>query len=446
MIDLFWVLPLAIAMGIVVGILPGMSSVVGMILAMPLIGHLSVHEILMFFACYLCVVQYYGSMSALLFRIPGETSSLPVLIASQGLKARPIIKSIKITALGSFVASMLGIIVLFLIFSIDKNVWIAFFDTKFLMIFLAGIFLLLIVRGHVWLNILLVSSGVMISNLHEMPMMFRACSQYPWSCFVLQPADITLILLSIYSVPLLFGRATKFHSEQRCEVQHTVHWKSFWPYRWVQIKHGMLGMIIGLVPGMGVTLASNISAKLQSMRRPRNRLAIMSAAESSNNSATISSLIPFLMLGLPITASELYLDAWLLVFKNSTVNFELFYQSVDTPIGSMPYYVIFLAGLLCVNFVVFRLSSGFSKIYQSILIIPLGYIDRFVKAAIVFAVVAVIWFLNIDIASAIVILVVFGALGVWAHQHNVDIIAFPIALVIGKYAFDIFSKAYYLYL
>ena len=445
MIDTLWILPLAVILGIIVGILPGMSSVVGMILAMPIVGHLSVEVILLFFACYLCVVQYYGSVSALLLRIPGETSSLPVLISSQGLQGRSIIKSIKLTALTSFVASVIGTMIFAMIFLIDRNIWTSFFSTKFLVMFLSLIFILLIINGRWWLNLVLIITGLLISNMHEIPAVIQTCGQHQWSCFVLQPADMTLILLGIYSVPLLFRHTIDSSTDSQSKTQCSVSWKSFWPYRWLSVKHGLLGMVIGFMPGMGVTLASNISAKLEALRNPRNKLAIMGAAEASNNSATISSTMPFLMLGLPITASELYLDSWLSVFRNVQVNFELFYHPVDSVIGTIPYFVVFIGCLLCINVLTFYLSSRFVKLYQSISVVPIVYINTIIKVSIIAAIISIVWFLDLDPLGAIITLLLSSMIGIWANRRGIDVIALPISLVVGKYAFDIFSKTYYLY-
>lgn len=445
MIDILWVLPLAMILGIIVGMLPGMSSVIGIMLAMPIIGQLPITVILLFFACYLCVVQYYGSVSALLLRIPGETSSLPVLIASQGLHGRPLIKSIRITALTSFIASSVGLIVFSAMFMLDRNIWTGVFNTKVLVIFLIVMFLLLILKERVWMNVCLILLGLFVSNLHEMPLMFQACSQSQWLCFILQPTDITLILLGIYSVPILFGQAINTNTGQDTQVNNSVRWKTFWPYRWLSIKYGLLGLVIGFVPGMGVTLASNISAKLQLLKKPHNRLAIMGASEASNNSATISSMIPFLMIGLPITASELYLDNWLSVFRNTQVNFEIFYQTIDLGLVGVPYYVLFVACLFVINLMAFFLSSRFTRLYQSISVVPVVYINGVIKGFIIMTIPLVIWLLNIDPVMAMVTLAMSGVLGVWAHKHKIDVIALPISLVVGKYAFDIFTKAYYLY-
>lgn len=445
MIDIFWVLPLAVVLGMLVGMLPGMSSVLGMILIMPVIGHLPITVILIFFACYLCVVQYYGSVSALLLRVPGETSSLPVLIASQGLHGRSIIKAMRLTALTSLVASIIGVAVFSMVFLIDRTVWTGFFGTRFLAIFLLLVFVLLIVHGRWWLNAVLILLALLISNLQEIPLMIQACSQHLWSCWILQPADITLILLGIYSVPLLFVPAQNAGHGARVHAGYPVNWKSLWPYRWLSVKHGLLGTVIGFMPGMGVTLASNVSARLESLHNNRNRLAIMGAAEASNNSATVSSTMPWLFLGLPITASELYLDNWLSVFRNIQVNFEIFYRDIHLAFGTVPYFMIFIACVLLTNFLAFYLSSRFVKLYQCISRIPPSYINLMVKCSILAAIVSVLWLLDLDPVSAAVTLGLSSLVGIWAHRRGVDVIALPIALVVGKTTFEVFSKIYYLY-
>ena len=445
MIETSWVLVLALMMGMIVGMAPGMSSVVGLVLCMPVIGHLPVTTILVFFACYLCVVQYYGSVSALLLKIPGETSSLPVLTAGQDLRGQGLIKGLRLTALTSFVASVLATMVFALLFLLDRSAWLALFNTKVMVLFLITLLVLLITNGRWWFNIMLTSTGLIVANAHEIPMVQELCATSQWFCGLLQPIDITLILLGLYAVPLLWHQDVDAPDGPKIRRTSTPRWLSFWPYRWLTLKHSLLGMLVGLVPGMGVTLASNLSARLESGVNARRRLAVMGAAEASNNSATISSTVPFLMLGLPITASELYLDNWFSMFRNIQVNWQIFYQQIDLGLTAVPFYYYFIGCVLLVNMMAFYLSSRLTVLYQSLASLPSRFITSVIKGSITVTLIGMIWTNGISASSLVTILLPASCLGVWARSRQIDVVALPISLVVGKLTFDTFAKAYYLY-
>ena len=111
------ILMAALFFGALVGLLPGIPGVVGVLMALPLLSLYSVEYSLLFFGCFICVTQYFGSVSALLFRIPGETSSLPVLEVRQQLRTTTsVLKAYRVTAFTSLGASLVGLGGLVLIF------------------------------------------------------------------------------------------------------------------------------------------------------------------------------------------------------------------------------------------------------------------------------------------------------------------------------------------
>jgi TctA family transporter len=171
----------------------------------------------------------------------------------------------------------------------------------------------------------------------------------------------------------------------------------------------------------------------------------MGAAEASNNSATISSTVPFLMLGLPITASELYLDNWLSMFRNTQVNWQIFYQQIDLGLTAVPFYYYFIGCVLLVNMMAFYLSSRLTVLYQSLASLPARFMTSVIKGSITVTLIGMIWTNGISASSLVTILLPASCLGVWARSRQIDVVALPISLVVGKLTFDTFAKAYYLY-
>ena len=102
---------MALIMGSITGLSPGLSAVTGLIMVMPLMHLFDPYEIVIFWAAFICVTQYYGSVSALLFKVPGETSSLPVLKHSADLKTlRSVLKTYRVTAVSSYVSALVALV------------------------------------------------------------------------------------------------------------------------------------------------------------------------------------------------------------------------------------------------------------------------------------------------------------------------------------------------
>ena len=444
--DLVLILGWAIVLGAVVGVLPGLSPLLGLMLTLPLISWAPVWAILIFWTCYLTVTQYYGSVGAILFKVPGETSSIPALDASRSIiGTRGVVRSLRVTAFSSLVAGMIGIAGFAILTLCLKNSWNILFKTSVSVGFLTLLTVLILSRQGAWLrNTILVFIGVSLANLGDMPIFNHLCGQAGWTCFTLKPTDVGLAIVCLYALPYLFVATDHFDSRQD-QSSVNMGWKStrcFWP---VAVRHGLLGWIMGFIPGLGVTLSSNTSAALESGNRPR-RLRIMSAAESANNSSIISCTVPFLFMGLPITSTELLMDNWLLVNKAVSVDARIIYDTVVVQgLGAWPMWIIMLACLTLISVVCFFLTSRFVNLYLMVNRIPSKWFGCIIK----FLIIVFTWLLikdsDITAGGTVFTLVFFTALGVWAQKYKHDVVALPISLMIGSFAIEKFLIAYQLW-
>lgn len=446
MIDLAFVILLSIISGAVVGIVPGLTSVIGLMAMMPFIASFTVPEIIVFWVCFLSVSQYYGSIGALLLKVPGETSSLPVLVSSIDLKmAKSIIRSYKITSYSSYIASLIGIALLAALLYLLQDSWYILFSLKFTVSFLAIALILLIVSKRQYkTNILLILVGTLIAWFPESDTAINFCGKTGWGCIALNPTDFGLVIVGLYAVPFLFEKSS--HFAHRKPSTSSVSWTQVAKFKFLAAKYAIYGFFVGLTPGMGITLSSNIAASAEVAKNQYRKLSQMAAAESANNSAAISCTVPFLLLGLPITGTELFLDNWLRVFKAYNVNYELLMIPVNVLSTSIPLHTVLLSSLLITCSICFLLTSRFINVYLKLQKIPPRAFDVSIKLIIV---IVSAYAFSIAVESGwtvpIITLIAFSAIGIWAHRKNIDVIALPVAIVVGKFAVDKFITAYTLW-
>lgn len=444
--DLLLILILAFLFGALAGLTPGINPLVGMMIAVPLVSQFSVEYIIIFWVCYSCVVQYYGSVSALLFRIPGEVSSIPVLVASQNLKlAKTVIFGYRLTAFTSFVASVISLIILYALYQWLQPYWYYLFTTKFIVAGLVGLFtLLLIARQQYLLNFILICSGLFISNFSHSDAAQSICDTHGWACFALHPVDVLLSITCLYAAPSLFSKdicmmprnlaATKLHS-----------WWMVVKFKWVAVWYGIVGFVIGFSPGVGTTLASNFSATLVSAKNKKRSMTIMAASEASNNSAAISSAVPFLFLGLPITPTEIFLDNWLSIHRATSITSQLFTTPMSFLGLDTTFSIILFSSILVVNILAFVASSGFIQTYQNLSKLPMPQINFCIKALVLISIGLIIWESNTPLTLSVINAIIFSVVGIYFSKRKLDPIALPISLVIGKFAIGKFVTAYYLW-
>jgi len=96
----------SVIVGCLIGLLPGLPIWVGPLLLIPFIDQLSLAQILIFWVGCSIGCQYFGSVAALLLKVPGEASSLIYLQDIDRLSWAERIETIRQTAWGSFVASI----------------------------------------------------------------------------------------------------------------------------------------------------------------------------------------------------------------------------------------------------------------------------------------------------------------------------------------------------
>jgi len=433
-------------LGAIVGLLPGMTPLMGLMLILPVIQGYSAEVIIIFWACYLSVTQYYGSVGALLFKVPGETSSLPVLNASRDLRSvRNVVRAYRNTALGSLLASLLAVVLLAVAFLWLQDTWPMLFSTRFTVAFLILLFVMLtLLNGRYLLNLIMIALGLVLSNLPDMHALTSMCGTHAWLCFSLKPTDFMLAILCLYAVPYLFVSRDNFDGRDLARTTGLT-WRGsakFWP---ISLRHGALGFLIGFVPGMGVTLSSNTAAALEHSRNPRRRMRIMVAAESANNASIVSCMIPFLFMGIPITSTELLLDQWIAVNKAVNINAEFMYGMVQIGTVSLPMAAALILALTVTTVICFFLTSRFINLYNCLHHLPPQALGWTIKTLIVLFMIMTVMHADLSAGSTVFTLVFFSAIGVWAVKTGRDVIALPISLMIGHFAVTKMITAYQLW-
>ena len=436
---------LAMVMGAVVGLLPGLPALLGIFLLLPVFAKWPAEAILLFFSCYICVTQYFGSVSALLFKVPGESSSIPALEISEKLKRfTSIVKAYRATALTSFIASLIGVVLFLTIFFVFKKYWPYIFSVKFTVIFLTLLMSLLILQNKQYIyNILLLVVGLILSQSSQFIFLDHICQSTEWLCFLRSPINNNLILISLFSVPLLFYKTPNAVPIGSATTQLPT-WRSILPMYKKGVGHGLLGFIVGFTPGVGVSLASNLSASIERYRNKFRSLSYIAAAEGANNSAAISCLIPFLFLGLPITPSELIIDQFL-VGKFYRLNLDSVNQIINISGDPVNFITVIVTAIVLCNIACFMLCGNFIRLWKNLLTVDIRWYLAIIKILVVCSIGAIVYTGQIPWTTALFDVAVFGGFGYWAMRSNRDVMGLAVSMMLGPFIIDKFTMAYYLY-
>lgn len=312
---------LGVLAGTIAGIVPGVGVFATLLILYPWLTSLSIIDTFVFYLALTSTTQYIGSVSATLLGVPGEASSLPAVYEGHTLfkKGKGAV-AISGAALGSLVG---GFVVLGLITLVAPFLYYAhhFFNTYVQAIVLYSVLFLMLFYSNrnFFISLLLCLFGLALGLV--------GCSQWGLSsydnhCFTppgfsFVEADISTglplisVIAAIYVVPQLLNiettRVSNIHQISNTLVEH---FKYYYNNISASLRGTFLGFWLGFTPGGSTVLASNTAHRLEVKREKQrgvyekgNYRALVSA-ETANNAAAFTTLVPLLALGIPFAASE----------------------------------------------------------------------------------------------------------------------------------------------
>jgi TctA family transporter len=298
---------LAPFIGILIGLMPGLGPMFVLLIMYPVLTTLSPAVLISFYAVMISARDFSGSVAALCFGTMGEVTSAPAL------RERNIIieysatqQALKDTARASLIG--MGVSLTAMLFCLNQGqAWPMLFRTEVIavMLFVTLTFVTAWPGNRAMINLVLIALGWMIGAVgHNMQ---TGQDFLTWgNVYLAGGIPITPVVLGVYAVPTML--LIKHQKSPLGVVDINGYVQR--PFAWVSALRGsMVGFVCGLVPYVGGIITSNLAHSVESKfnRQPhlRDSLARLTAAEAANNASQVSSLIPFVLLGLAVQPSEL---------------------------------------------------------------------------------------------------------------------------------------------
>jgi putative tricarboxylic transport membrane protein len=101
-----------ILIGTMSGVLPGIGTSISLIIATPILIHLDVTQLFLFYMAILSTAQYTGTIPSIFLQIPGESNSMPALIEGAKFRRKNLSSlAIGLCAIGSVFGSLIAVII-----------------------------------------------------------------------------------------------------------------------------------------------------------------------------------------------------------------------------------------------------------------------------------------------------------------------------------------------
>ena len=350
MFSILWCL-LGIVTGVLFGIIPGAGPFLAIATLYPLLQILDPFNILLFYISLLITTNYTNSVTGILYGIPGDAAA--VTTARHGhklfLKGKGHL-AVSNNAISSTIGSVFAII-LFLLFLPSIYSIFQFYNSTLQLgiICTAIIFLTLLSKQKIWKTVSLFLFGGVLAKIG-----FNNTTYETWGTFNIDYLTLGIpfsaVMICLYIVPELL----KFRDVEMGK-QKKINKFGYDPSTITSTGIGsFVGFWCGLIPGVTNILGSYLSANL--VKKDLNKIA---AAEAANNSGALSSLLPLIILGIPIVGSEV-LIFYLIVTKG-------FIFSVDTMnyFTDILYYIpIVLIICVVLSWGCFNILGQLAQIYK----------------------------------------------------------------------------------
>jgi putative tricarboxylic transport membrane protein len=363
---------LGVGIGFVVGILPGLGGAVTLALMLPFIYNMDPIPAFAFLLGMHAVVATTGDITSVLFGIPGEATTVATIFDGHPMAQRGEAgRALGAVLFSSLVGAIIGAAVLAISVPIMRPLVLSFGPPEFLMLAVVGLtFVVALSTGNLIKGFLMALLGFVVAMVGLDPFAGRprfAFGQlYLWDGISIIPVVIglfalpeTLMLMS--SRGAIAGANTGPISGVMTGVADTIrHW-------WLTLRCSMIGVFIGIVPGMGGATAQFLAYAhaQQTSRNPqlfgKGSIEGVLAAGSVNNSKEGGSIIPTVAFGVPgSTSTAILLGAFLILglvpgpdmlTKNLNITFSMVWIIVLSNIVAVGVSFLFLRQLVRITFV-----------------------------------------------------------------------------------------------
>ncbi len=308
---MLWMALLGVTMGILWGAMPGLSTTMAMALLIGLSAGMDQYPAIMFMLGVYTGSVFGGAISAVLINIPGTPDAVPTMLEGHPLA----LKGEGGLALGtaiaaSFMGNWVGIILLITFIPVILTLALEFRSWEMFLLAMWGIAICgsmsageMPLKGWIsgWIGLLIAFVG--LDTIHGIPrytfgirMLEDGISYIPILIGLFGLTEILRVLpqKSPYAIPTDVGRVVPPFS-------------MLWKYARSAVRSGLIGTIIGAIPGAGANVASFLAYDIGKRRASPEERAKWGkgsyegivCAEVANNANVGGSMLPTLTLGIP---------------------------------------------------------------------------------------------------------------------------------------------------
>jgi len=431
---------IGVTLGTLLGALPGIGSVTGVAILLPLTFGMNPTTAIIMLAGIYYGVMYGATISSVLLNTPGDAAV--VISAIEGYpmaKAGRAGAAFSMNALASFCGGTFGAIMLNLGAPFMANAALAFGPADYFslmvmaMLALAGLAGDNPVKGLIMggVGLLLSTVGVDIG---------RGVLRFTYdSVYMMNGIDFLPVAIGMFGVGEVLIQVERLHKIEvittKIRLRELLPTMADWVRsRFAILRGAVIGFIIGVLPGAGATLATFLSyateSKLTKHPEDLGKGAIegLAGPEAANNAAAAGAMVPMMALGVPGSGTTAVLLGAFMMY-NLQPGPLLFKNNPDVAWGV-------IASMYIGNVMLVALNTVFIPAFVSVMRVP----QTLLMPGILVLTVVGAFSLNNNMID-VWIMIIFGVVGYFVKKYHWPAATLILGLVLGPLAEVNFVRA-----
>jgi len=321
----FLVLAIGIILGLLVAVLPGLTLVMGVVLALPFTYSMEVIPAIILLTAMYISGTYAGAWTSILFHVPGEPIDVPLLwdgyqMARKGRAAQ----ALGWTLLSAFAGGMVAAVVMVLLAQPVAKIALTFSTPEYFAILFFGLSSVVSLGGSSLTNALIsLFAGLLIATVGVDDT--YGTHRFTFDVPILSDGiDYLVVMVGAYGLGEVFLRLEQGFKSVPLEAVSEIRTRlprlrEVLATKMTFLRGSATGIIVGLVPGAGATVSSFLSYGIEGQygrRRQKLGTGIPEGIIAPQTAATASvggAIIPLVTMGIPGSgATAIILGAFLL--------------------------------------------------------------------------------------------------------------------------------------
>jgi putative tricarboxylic transport membrane protein len=428
----FSMILVGLTVGVLAGALPGITMLNAIVLVLPFTYLMGIVPSLLLMTSVYCGGVFGGSITGILFNIPGDPMNVPTTwegfqLNKKGFVSKALGMAIMCSAIGGFLSALIMTVAS----PPFAKVALSFSSSEYFAVVFLGLASVVVIGTRsigsalisLFIGLFLATIGM--DDIYGVP-------RFTFGSRIMETGiSFTTVLIGIFAIGEVLDQLSQKNKEgviQRIRPKTTLpRWGEIWGLRYTILRGLGIGTVIGAIPGTGATVASFVSygVEKQVSKHPEKFgtgvWEGLAASETSINASVGGAMIPLLTLGIPGSgATAVMMGAFLL--HGIQPGPLLFSKSPEAV------YTIFVGMLVC-NLIMILAGLITAKFFSELMRVPENILSAFIISFCLLGAFALrndmtdVWFM-----------VIFGIVGYLMRRYDLPSPPLILGLILGPLA------------